>query len=133
MRQGHILLVDDDEDDQMLFEDAIRQIDPMLKFRVANNGLEAIETLRKDAEQPAIIFLDMNMPKMDGCDCLAEIKQEEHLNDIPVVIYTTTNVPSQKERIMQLGPRHFFTKPTDYSVLISELKRIITAELDKKD
>ena len=129
MKALNILLVDDDSDDQMIFIDAIKEIDHSIQCHVVGNGLEALLSLRTKSPSPDIIFLDLNMPKMNGYECLEEIKKEKHLKEIPVVIYTTSKLEAEKERTLQMGAKHFLIKPSDFSLLIKELSRILNLEL----
>ena len=132
MRPQSILLVDDDEDDQLLFIDAIREIDKSIKCSVANDGLEAILSLQTKSPVPDLIFLDLNMPKMNGYQCLAQIKKEMMFKEIPVVIYTTSRIESDRDRTLKMGASYFLTKPSDFSKLIEELTRILKLELKDK-
>ena len=129
MKHRNILLVDDDEDDQVLFIDALNQIDDRFNCQVANNGLEAMASLRTKKPTPDIIFLDLNMPKMNGYECLAEIRKETRFKHIPVVIYTTSKVEAEKRFPMIQEAQHFFSKPNDFTAFTKELSRILDAEL----
>ena len=132
MRPQSILLVDDDEDDQLLFIDAIGEIDKSIKCRVANDGLEAILSLQTKSPVHDLIFLDLNMPKMNGYQCLAQIKKEMMFKEIPVVIYTTSRIESERDRTLKMGASYFLTKPSDFSELIEELTNILKLELKDK-
>ena len=132
MKPQSILLVDDDEDDQLLFIDAIREIDKSIKCSVANDGLEAILSLQTKSPVPDLIFLDLNMPKMNGYQCLAQIKNEMMFKEIPIVIYTTSRIESDRDRTLKMGASYFLTKPSDFSELIDELTRILELELKDK-
>ncbi len=132
MKSPNILLADDDSDDQMLFIAAIKEIDHSIQCHVVNSGLEALLSLRTKSPAPDIIFLDLNMPKMNGYECLAEIKKENHFKKIPVVIYSTSKIESEKERTIKMGAKHFLTKPPDFSLLIKELSRILNLELKQE-
>ena len=132
MKAQCILLVDDDEDDQLLFLDAIREIDKSIECCVANDGLEAILSLHTKSPVPDLIFLDLNMPKMNGYQCLAQIKKEMMFKEIPVVIYTTSRIESDRDRTLKMGASYFLTKPSDFSELIEELTRILKLELKDK-
>jgi CheY-like chemotaxis protein len=129
MKAQNILLVDDDEDDQVLFIDALNQINNSLNCYIANNGIEALNTLRQTSPMPDIIFLDLNMPKMGGYECLAEIKKERKFNHIPVIIFSTTKIDSERQRTIQMGANYFFTKPSDFNILTKELTKILQTEL----
>ena len=132
MKPQRILLVDDDEDDQLLFLDAIREIDKSIQCSVANDGLDAILFLQTKSPLPDLVFLDLNMPKMNGYQCLAQIKKEPRFKEIPVVIYTTSKIESDRERTLKMGARYFLTKPSDFSELIRELSRLLKRELTDK-
>ena len=132
MRPQSILLVDDDEDDQLLFIDAMREIDKSIQCHVASDGLEAILSLETKSPTPDLIFLDLNMPKMNGYQCLAQLKKEAKFREIPVVIYTTSKIESDRERTLKMGARYFLTKPSDFSELIGELTRILKLEFKDK-
>src|SRR6185436_9857248 len=129
MKAQNILLVDDDEDDQVLFIDALNQINNKLKCVIASNGLEALKSLRSNIPTPDIIFLDLNMPKMGGYECLAEIKKERKYNHIPVIIYSTSRTDTERQRSIQKGANYFFTKPSDFNILTKELTKILQTEL----
>ena len=92
-----LFLIDDDPDDQHVFAEALSEIDGSVSLLTASNGLEALETLRKGSSRlPDLIFLDLNMPKMNGKQFLKELKSEPNLQDIPVVIYTTSSAKTDK-------------------------------------
>ncbi|KAA2239784.1 response regulator [Chitinophaga agrisoli] len=117
------LLVDDDADDTALFEEVLEQVDPSIGFRVATNGQEALEMLRSDSEAlPDIIFLDLNMPRMDGRQCLAELQQDDRLKQIPVIMYTTSSQPRDITQALQNGALCYITKPAN----LRDLEEIIS-------
>ena len=123
--QKKILLVDDDSDDQLFFLDAINELESTLKCDVANNGLEALDYLEKIPPPPSLIFLDLNMPLMNGYECLAQLKKINQYKEIPVIIFTTSNNPSDKERTIEMGATMFLTKPPDFNVLKNKLHHIL--------
>jgi len=129
MKPIKILLIDDDEDDQALFVDALNQIDNSFRCDVASSGSEAMHSLNTKSPAPDIIFLDLNMPKMNGYECLAEIKNEEKFKHIPIVIYTTVTAQTEEQRTHLMEAEHFFTKPNDFTVLVKELTIILEKEL----
>src|SRR5204863_3105714 len=85
-----ILIVDDDPEDISLFCEAIHEIDSFFKCIAAKNGNEALQLLSKLAKLPDYIFLDINMPGMNGFECLSEIKKNPKLENIPVVMHSST-------------------------------------------
>jgi CheY-like chemotaxis protein len=78
-----------------------------------------------EESQPDLIFMDLNMPVMNGFDCLAYLKNKTELRDIPVVIFTTSETLSDINRTRQLGASWFMTKPNDFNVLCKKLDKII--------
>jgi CheY-like chemotaxis protein len=96
-----ILLVDDDQDDVYIFREAINAISPEIKCIHAQDGIEAVELL-KDAIVD-IIFLDLNMPRMDGKECLTEIRNNDALRNIPIIIYSTAPEMIEAELVDKFG------------------------------
>jgi len=116
------LLVDDDEDDSMLFEEVLQECDPEIHFMAASNGKEALDMLTSEGiDLPDLIFLDLNMPRMDGKECLSKMKQHAALAQIPVIIYTTSFHLKDIEETRKLGAIGFITKPSD----IQDLQMIL--------
>ncbi|MEO7443908.1 MAG: response regulator [Ferruginibacter sp.] len=126
---NNIFLIDDDEDDLFMFKEVIESISSSLLCETALNGKIALEVLKNRTSFPDIIFLDLNMPIMDGLDFLIQIKKEEFLKNIPVCIFTTTNTPRDKELTKELGAISFLTKPSDFQMLRSQLEQILYADL----
>ncbi|MEO8150280.1 MAG: response regulator [Bacteroidia bacterium] len=120
-----ILLVDDDTDDQLFFVDAIKELEPALECGIANNGLEALDHLEKVPPPPSLIFLDLNMPLMNGYECLAQLKKINQYKEIPVIIFTTSSHPVDMERTISMGAKMFLTKPPDFDVLKNKLQDIL--------
>lgn len=119
-------LVDDDTDDQEIFESALKEIDSSIKCIVANDGTEALTKLNHDETFiPDFIFLDLNMPGINGKQCLAEIKKHERFDSTPVVIYSTTVNERDMDEIDRLGAIAFFTKPSRFSELCATLSDIL--------
>src|SRR5687767_10965856 len=86
-----VLLIDDDLDDQEIFLLALEKTNLNIKCETACDGLKGLEKLEKSEELPHFIFLDLNMPNMDGKKCLAEIKKRQRYNDIPIIMYSTSS------------------------------------------
>lgn len=124
----NIFLVDDDVDDQLFFTDALKEIDSGISCAIANNGREALEHLRKMTLLPEILFLDLNMPFMNGYECLSQLKNEVRLSRIPVVIFTTSNDPKDAEITHQLGAEVFLSKPSEYRLLREKLEKILSLD-----
>lgn len=125
-----ILLVDDDADDQLYFKDAINEISPHLECDVANNGREALQNI-VIPPPPDVIFLDLNMPVMNGYECLTELKKTSEYKHIPVIIFTTSKNERDIERTQKLGASLFFTKPSNFSTLCNKLNQILDLDFSK--
>lgn len=124
-----ILMVDDDIDDQLLFQRALKKIDSSFGCEIAEDGVEALVKL-EIPPPPDLIFLDLNMPVMNGFECLIALKKEEKFKDIPVIIFSTAcdNITIEKTR--ELGANAFFPKPTDFSHLLSKLDNLLHSMSD---
>src|SRR5687767_6506779 len=119
-----ILNVDDDEEDIEIFCDAVREIDPSIICLVAKSADEALQILNSDIELPEYIFLDINMPKVDGNACLREIKNDRRLDKIPVIMYSTFTRRSDIETYKALDAG-VLIKQNSYYELVEELKKVL--------
>jgi|SRR5690606_5057443 len=128
MKAYKILLVDDDADDQFFFMDAVNSLKMEVDCAIANNGLEAIHQLSAGS-RPSMIFLDLNMPKMNGYECLEEIQHMDNCRDIPIIVMSTSKSARDKEWTAQFGVRKFITKTNDYRELRSQLDEIIRSQI----
>lgn len=121
------LLVDDDIDDTFLFREVLNDVAPQINLRTAANGQEALDVLTAisidGAPLPDLIFLDLNMPRMDGKQCLVQLKASDALQHIPVIMYTTSSHSRDIEETMQNGAVSFITKPSH----VSDLKTILSS------
>lgn len=116
------MIVDDDSDDREFFCDAVTELDSPAECLTAINGEDALKILRNEKEHlPDYIFLDLNMPKMDGRTCLAELKKDVKLKNIPVIIFSTSSQPKDIEETRELGAAYFLTKPSDFKKLQKEI------------
>jgi CheY-like chemotaxis protein len=123
-----ILIVDDDAEDIELFTEAVLKIDETIHCVEAYNGLEALKVLKRNSFLPNYIFLDINMPLMNGRRCLEEIKANPSYSTIPVIIYSTTTDRKQIEECRSLGA-DFLTKPNTFDELIHSLKMILKPQV----
>jgi CheY-like chemotaxis protein len=124
------MIVDDDEDDRELFSVAVRDVEPSAACLMAQNGHEALHNLvRGVTPKPDVIFLDLNMPRLNGVQTLTELKKNELLKEIPVVIYTTSKLDDDKEETARLGAAAFITKPTSLAELQQVIEHIIREHL----
>lgn len=120
------MIVDDDGDDIDFFCQAITVINPDGVCQIANDGEEALEILRNGTDVlPDIIFLDLNMPGMDGKMCLLELKKDAKFKNIPVIIYTTSSYQQDREEILTLGAAYFLTKANSFSKICKGITEAI--------
>lgn len=124
-----ILIIDDDADEIYLFCHAVSEIDKTIHCISARTGEEAFELLRKKLlRKPDYIFLDLNMPRMNGKQCLKLLKKDPAFSQIPVIIYSTSKLPEDYEETKAFGAVHFLTKPNK----LSDLEKAITYVLEEK-
>jgi CheY-like chemotaxis protein len=120
------LIVDDDADDTDLFCEALQEIDPAHACVAVHDCGEALLKLRKETDVlPDFIFLDLNMPEMDGRTCLKEINKTARLKDIPIIIYTTSAHQEDREEMLKLGAAYFLTKATSFDNIVEGIKNAI--------
>ena len=123
-----LFIADDDPDDVELFTEAVNEFDESIQCYSAMDGEEALKKLRAMLPAlPDIIFLDLNMPRINGKQCLVEIKKTEKLNVVPVVIYSTSSIQHDIDETRRLGAVYFLTKPASFGELCKELSNIISA------
>ena len=119
------LLIDDDLDDHEIFKLALEAVDSSILCVCLNRSTQAIEKLKADKSfTPKIIFVDINMPVMNGVECLAEIKKIDHLKTVPVIFYSTFADPEKVSEMKELGAAEYFEKPSDIDILINKLSSI---------
>ena len=120
-----ILLVEDDQVDAMTIQRALKDIHVTNKLNVVTNGAEALTFLRNpENEEPCIILLDLNMPKMNGIEFLKIAKQEEKLRRIPVVVLTTSEEEQDRVNSFDLGVAGYMVKPVDYKQFVEVVRTI---------
>lgn len=122
-----ILLIDDDTEDQEIFLDAMQEVDPRIHCTFANDAEAALKQLNEEIIiRPDILFIDLNMPKINGKQLLKEIKSSEQLKGIPVIMYSTFFGPQDIEEITSLGAVHYMIKATRFIELCNALKYILS-------
>ena len=120
-----LLIVDDDVDDLQFFIDAIGEIDPRIHCLTAFNGIEALMLLETHDSRPDYIFLDLNMPKMNGKQCLRHLKNSPLFRSIPVIIYSTSRRPEDSDEAREMGAAAFIVKPNKFFQLKSEISAVL--------
>ena len=122
-----IVLIEDDEDDQMLFKDAMAEIVGEVECMVYGDGDVALSKLPELDTLPKVVFLDLNLPKVHGLECLKLLKQHPKLRNLPVVIFSTSNNPEDEKSGIELGAHLFIKKQGEYKLYKNEIARGIDA------
>jgi CheY-like chemotaxis protein len=127
-----VFYADDDTEDCELFTEAIRQIDNDIKTIIARDGREALAYLENTRELPDYIFLDINMPLINGKKVLMEIKENVRLKTIPVIMYSTTSDTNEIQQYYQLGAHDFLIKPNNFNTLCDSLESIFNLSKSRR-
>jgi|SRR5688500_6736010 len=117
IRPTNILLAEDDADDRDLFLEAMSLVDPSIKVATVENGEKLMKHLQQSRDFPDCIFMDLNMPKKNGKECLNEIRANERTRKIPVVIYTTSLNTRDIDDTFNRGASNFMRKPGSFREL----------------
>ncbi|OJV14774.1 MAG: response regulator [Dyadobacter sp. 50-39] len=130
MKSGNIsiLLVDDDVDDQEIFLLTMQDTGAGVNCEFACDGIQALEKLGGNSYNPHLIFIDINMPKMNGMELLAELKQNPRLTGTPIYMYSTSDQKEIVTKCMELGASGFMKKSPD----IEELRKGFTQLIDNR-
>jgi len=124
------LLADDDIDDREMFFEALAALDPSIVCQGCEDGHEALKHLSSvKSEQPNIIFVDINMPVMNGWDLLKNLKSRKDIGHIPVIVYSTSSRPSDRMIAQDLGATCFVTKPDSFKQVKGMLE-VVLSHLD---
>lgn len=128
MRVCTIVVADDDPDDISILEDAVRSLHPHSIISAVDNGQAALDLLNSQYEAghiPNLIVLDLNMPKMNGSETLKAIKSDARLQDIPVIIFSTSINPVERDRCLQLGAHAYMIKPSSFKESINTARAFL--------
>jgi len=122
-----IYLADDDDDDCMLFQDALNEMNFKIELTVSKDGEELMKTFEKKVPPPPhILFLDLNMPRKSGFECLREMKQDAKLKDIPVVIFSTSGDQGNIQRTFHEGANLYVRKPGTFETLKRLIEKVLS-------
>lgn len=123
----NIALADDDEDDRMFFTDAFEDLKIQSKVSTFNDGVYLMDYLNsEDAILPNVLFLDLNMPRKSGIECLQEIKLNPKFKDIAIAIYSTSASEEDIENTFVQGANIYIKKPSDFKTLKKVLSDVVT-------
>ena len=120
-----ILLIDDDSDDREIFSLVMKSIHPFSETDNAIDGFEALAKLKNDGYTPDLIFLDLNMPRMHGLDCLRNIRQIERMTRRPVIVFSTSSSPHDISASRAAGATDYIVKGNEISVIKQDLSQIL--------
>jgi CheY-like chemotaxis protein len=129
VRPIEVLLVEDDEGDVLMTREALAEGKVLNRLNVVNDGVEAVDYLRRageydDASRPDLILLDLNLPKKDGRQVLEEVKSDEDLRRIPVIVLTTSAADEDILRSYNLHANAYVTKPVDCDRFVDVIRQI---------
>ena len=129
----HLLLADDDKDDCMFFGEALEELPISTHFTTVHDGEQLIQLLASDKGQlPHVLFLDLNIPRKNGLECLSEIKHNNKLKELFVIMFTTSSEQSIVNRLYKSGAHYYIRKPAEFTQLkklIHQALTIITESL----
>jgi CheY-like chemotaxis protein len=128
-----VYLADDDEDDRLLFSDAVESIIDECEVTTFVDGEKLIRHLKANPNViPYIIFIDINMPRMDGFECLKAIKSMDSFKDVPVIMYSTSSSQADIARSRELGANLYVQKPYNYEVMKVLMQQIFETDWSKE-
>jgi len=126
MNKMKILLADDDEDDRLFFEEALQELRLPTDITTVEDGIELIEFLNNNKDyEPHILFLDINMPRMNGIEALKELRKKDAWKNFVVAIYSTSNAETDIEETFVQGANIYINKPNDFKVLKNTLEEVV--------
>jgi CheY-like chemotaxis protein len=122
----HILLADDDEDDRFLFKNALEEVKIKTIVTTVNDGVQLMNYLSEpNRVLPHLVFLDLNMPRKGGVECLKEIRKDKKLKDLTIAIYSTSASEQDIEETFVKGANIYIQKPNDFGSLKKVLSEVI--------
>ena len=121
----NILFIEDDQIETLKFERILNVLSRKHKYHNSSNGEQALTYLKTIKEQPSLILLDLNMPKMNGLEFLKVLKEDEQLHHIPVVVLTTSNNEADIKEAYRIGIAGYVTKPLKYEAYKAQLQIIL--------
>lgn len=123
----NIILADDDKDDRLFFTDAFDELGMNTKVNTFNDGVELMSYLNNSSTiMPNVLFLDLNMPKKSGIECLNEIKANSKMSEIAIAIYSTSASEEDIEETFVLGANIYIKKPSDFKQLKKVLAEVVS-------
>ena len=125
MAYQSVLMIDDDNEDREIFQSALHELHPSVSFTSMGDARRALHALIEGSIKPEVIFLDLNMPEMNGLEFLTEVKKNELTAPIDIIVFSTSSHVPTIELTKRLGAKDFITKPGRYGELLDVLRRHI--------
>ena len=126
-----VLLADDDKEDCLFFKEALEELELSTQLTAIHDGQQLMHYLTaKTDEFPHVLFLDLNMPRKNGFACLEEIKRNEKLKALPVIIFSTSYDGHNADQLYKNGAQHYICKPADFSQLKKVVHQALTLTCD---
>jgi len=119
----NIVIAEDDKDDFLLLKEALENVLPKFNLNHLRDGNTFLKSLSKDSD-PDLIFLDLNIPKKNGIECLIELRQQKKLQTTPVIIYSTSSDVEDIDRCYKNGCTLYLVKPTSFKDLVIQIRKI---------
>ncbi len=127
-----LLLADDDRDDHLLFSEVLSELLFSTQLSTVNDGEQLMQQLTdQPAPLPDVLFLDLNMPRKNGLQCLEEIKRDEQLKHLPVIIFSTSLQEDVVDLVYKNGAQHYIRKPAEFSRLKKAIHHALTLVAQK--
>lgn len=121
------ILIDDDDDDQLIFSSTVKKHFPSYDLKAFSSFEEAKPTLEDNYENVGAVFIDLNMPKLNGKEGLKILRENPNYERTPLIIYSTSNNPEDVNDCLKVGATAFITKPSRINVLVDELSNYLVA------
>jgi CheY-like chemotaxis protein len=132
LKQLTILLADDDTDDCLFFKEAVGELQEPVNFTAVHDGEQLMQLLMNEANiLPDILFLDLNMPRKNGLECLTEIKQNKKLKELPVVIFSTSSSHDNMSILFKTGADVYIRKPGNLAQLVQVINHALPMATEK--
>ena len=126
LKQLNILLADDDIDDCHFFKEALEALPLNTKLEIVHDGDQLMSYLATNEDQPPhVLFLDINMPRKNGFECLSEIKHNDKLKDLPVVMFSTSNAQDKIDILFKTGADVYIRKPANFAQLVQVINHAL--------
>ncbi len=129
MEAKHIFLTDDDDDDCLLFSEALQEICPanQAQLTITHDGVKLMQALDQTPDAaPQVIFLDLNMPRKNGFECLDEIRRDPKLKNIPIVVFSTNSNNDVVDRTYSQGANYYICKPQSFQTLKKTIEIVLS-------